>query len=63
MRRQKKNVPNGRTEQNSTKIMKQNRDEQSTRYRLQNTIITMLSKLRGRLDELSENFNKEIVNI
>ena len=26
-------------------------------------IIRMLNKLRGRIDELNENFNKEIVNI
>ena len=59
----KKHVPKGRTGENSRKRPKQNGQEQSTRYRVQDTGYRTFNELRGRVDGFSENFNEEIVNI
>ena len=61
-----KHVPNERTRENSRKGTKWNEAKQSTTYRvLKKTkpVIRMLNELRGRIDELKENFNKKVVNI
>ena len=53
----KKYGPTERTGQNSRKRTKQNGVKQSTR--LYTLIIKMLNELRGRIDDVSENINKE----
>ena len=53
-------------EQNKTtekELIKRNRDNQPIRGRVQTLVMRMLSELRGRVDELRDNFNKEIRNI
>lgn len=55
----KKHNPNERTRQNSRERTKRNGDKQSTRYIVQNTGYKDLDELRGRIDELSEKFNRE----
>nr|KAF6418896.1 hypothetical protein HJG63_008894 [Rousettus aegyptiacus] len=66
MRRQKKwedkHVPNGRIEQSSRKRTKQYEDNLPD-AEFKTLIIRKLNKLKGRVKELSEDFNKEIENI
>ena len=54
-------LPNERIRQNSRKGTKQNGDKHLPEFKV--TVKKMLTKIGRQMDELSENFNKEIDNI
>ena len=54
-------LPNERIRLNSRKGTKQNRDKHLPEFKV--TVKKMLTKIGRQMDELSENFNKEIENI
>ena len=56
----KKHVPNERTEQSSRKRIHQMETSNIPNTEFKTVMIRMLKEIRGRVDELRENFNKEI---